>query len=321
MVLAMSHGMTMARDARAGVTWLVTRRATRRHFLFKPDELGVVKALYWYVTAVYARDCGIEVHMVEVMSTHIHEVLTDTQGNLSRFMELRNRAFANALKVLLGWPEEVMSKTSANWVELGNAEMVIEEMAYTCANCVTAGLVPTPREWPGARTLPEEVGSRIVRAERPEVYFRASNPRWPDDIELPIVMPALLDEAYESHDDARAAIAKRTAELVEQAHQANIAAGRGYAGAKRVIKAPHHRRANSDEDFGSRNPTFVARGDQELAARLAERRRTFHAAYRKAWTAWNTGDHDVIFPHGTYKMRVVHNARCHPPPEQHQLAA
>jgi hypothetical protein len=306
--------MTMPRDARPGVVWFATRRATRRHHLFSPDKQGLVAAIYWFVTAIYALRCGIRVHMVQVMSTHIHEVLTDVHGNLSRFFELRNRALVNALKVILPWPEELLSKTPANWVECPDAATVLHAMAYTAANCVAAGLVRTPSKWPGAKTLPEEVGRRVVRARRPNHYLRADNPQWPDEVELRIEMPALLEEAYGSQDAARAALAAETAKLVKQAHEKNATTGRGYAGAKRVLASSHTRRANTPEPYGSRNPTFAARGNAELAARLAARRRAFRAAYHRAWTEWSQGNRNVVFPFGTYKMRVVFNARCHPPP-------
>ena len=98
--------MTQPRNVRPGVTWLVTRRATRRHFLFNPDDEGMIEQLYWYTTAVYAQALGIELHVMELMSNHDHEVLTDTLGQLCRFLELRTRVFANALKVFRGWPGE-----------------------------------------------------------------------------------------------------------------------------------------------------------------------------------------------------------------------
>ena len=314
MDVALRMAMTMQRDARPGVVWFVTRRSTRRHHLFSPDKQGLVAAIYWFVTAIYARLYGVRVHMVQVMSTHIHEVLTDTKGNLSRFFELRNAALSRALKVILPWPEEVLTKTPANWVECPDAATVLHAMAYTAANCVAAGLVRTPSKWPGAKTLPNEVGKRVIRAKRPAFYFRANNPQWFDEAELRIEMPALLEEAYGSQDAARAALAAETAKLVKRAHEKNATTGRGYAGAKRVIASSHTRRASTRERFGSRNPTFAARGNAELAARLVARRRAFRAAYRHAWGEWKRGNRDVVFPFGTYKMRVVYNARCHPPP-------
>jgi hypothetical protein len=43
---------------------------------------------------------------------------------------------------------------------------------YLTVNAVESGLVATPAEWPGLRTLPSDVG-RVLAAERPAVYFRS----------------------------------------------------------------------------------------------------------------------------------------------------
>lgn len=306
--------MTTPRNVRPGKTWFVTRRATRRHHLFSPDELGVVEQIYWYVTAVYARVLGIEIHMVQVMSSHIHEVLTDTLGVLPRFFELRNRALANALKVFLGWPEEVFSKTSANWVELVTPEAVVQQTAYTIANCVAAQLVRTPRRWPGVKVLAEEMGRRVVTAKRPEVYFDPTNPNWPDEASLALEMPALLMDAYGGDADAcRAAVQVRVDELVRKAHIAAETSGRGFVGRKRVLKMPHTARASSYEEFGGHQPTVATGGNREAARAFARERRAFLHDYRSAWQSLQRGE-PAVFPYGTWKMRVCNLAPCHPPP-------
>ena len=83
-----------------GTTYLVTRRTTRRHFLMNPDKRRVLLAVYWYATALLAAEFGIEIHAVQVLSNHMHEVLTDTRGELPKFLSQRNRLMANAIKVL-----------------------------------------------------------------------------------------------------------------------------------------------------------------------------------------------------------------------------
>jgi hypothetical protein len=296
------------------VTWFTTRRATRRHHLFTPDKEGLVEQAYWYTTAVTAKELGIELHMMQLMSTHPHEVLTDTRGELSRFFELRNRLFGNALKVLLGWPGEVFDKQPCNWVELATPEAVVKEMAYVGANCVAAGLVRTPRRWPGAKVLVDEVGRRVVTVKRPDFYFDPDNPQWPDEVTIPIVMPEMLTKAFGSDQAARDAIQAELDRLIRRAHAENKRNGRGYAGHKRVLKTPHTTRARSYEQFGGRVPTFAAAGNGAAAAKLARRRREFRTEYRQAWIAWKAGDHNVIFPYGTWKMRVYHGARCCAPP-------
>ena len=304
--------MTAPRDVRPGVSWFVTHRTTRRHHLFSPDEEGQVEQLYWYTTAVFAKEFGVELHMMQLLSTHPHEVLTDPHGKLPFFNERRNSMLANALKVLRPWPGEVFCKAQSCWVELPTAEAMIKEMAYTVANCVAAGLVRTPAKWPGAKVLVDEVGRRVVRVERPDFYFDPNNPRWPDEVEIPIKMPKLLLEAFETEALARQAIQAEANKLVHQAHRDNATTGAGYAGAKRVLKASYTQRSNSREEFGSRTPTFATAGNGEVAATMVAKRRSFRSDYRTAWLKWKAGDHGVIFPAGTWKMRVYHAATCEP---------
>ena len=136
--------MSLPRQIRPGATWMITRRTTRRHFLLRPDRDGTAQQIYWYTTAILAKKFGVELHAVQVLSTHMHEVLTDVHGNLPAFLRERNRALANALKCHRKWPEEVFQRAAANCVELLGEDSVMKQIAYTIANCVDAGLVRSP---------------------------------------------------------------------------------------------------------------------------------------------------------------------------------
>jgi putative transposase len=252
--------------------------------------------------------------MVQVLSTHLHEVVMDTRGLLPRFYELRNRAFANAVKCLRGWPEEVFNKSSATWVEICTPEALVKEMAYTVANCVAAGLVRTPSRWPGVKVTVDEVGRRVVRVKRPDVYFDANNPDWPDEVEIPIVMPEMLVQQYGSEDAARSVVQQQVDRRVHEAHAKLKHQGRGILGAKRVLKRPHTARASSWEPFGGRKPRFAAAGDPVVAQALIAQNRAFDRDYRIAWRNVKAGHHDVVFPYGTWKMSFSHGVRCRPPP-------
>src|SRR4029079_16235741 len=123
--------MTIPRCIRPGRTWLITRRTTRRYFLLRPAADGTMQGIYWYATAVMAAKFGIELHAVQVLSTHIHEVLTDVRGTLSAFLRERNRLFANAMKCHRQWPEEVFQRAPTSCVELYGPEAVTKEIGYT----------------------------------------------------------------------------------------------------------------------------------------------------------------------------------------------
>ena len=45
-----------------------------------------------------------------------------------------------------------------------------------------------------------------------------------------------------------------------------------------------------------------------------EEYKTFQKEYREALVEYLDGNRDVIFPYGTWWMRVFHGMRCHPPP-------
>jgi hypothetical protein len=155
----------------------------------------------------------------------------------------------------------------------------------------------------------------VIRVKRPDFYFDPENPQWPDEIELAITMPTQLVEEYGSEDAARAVLQTAVDQGIAEAHAFNEKRGRGYLGAKRVLRTPFTARANSWEDFGSRLPCFVAAGDPEAAARAVAELRAFNAKYDDSWRRWKAGDRSVVFPYGTWKMWFCHGAMRAPPPD------
>lgn len=83
------------------MTVMVTRRTLRRTHLLRPD--AAFNQLYRYCLAVLAARYGILVHAVVVMSTHEHLVLTDSRGQLPRFLQELHRLVALGVKVLRKW--------------------------------------------------------------------------------------------------------------------------------------------------------------------------------------------------------------------------
>jgi putative transposase len=68
-------------------------------------------------------------------------------------------------------------------------------------------------------------------------------------------------------------------------------------------------RPRSDEPRRGLNPRVACRDKWkriEALARLGE----FVSAYRRAWRAWRAGVVGVLFPAGTYLVRVTHGVDC-----------
>lgn len=301
--------MTRRRIIRDGKIWALCRRTTRRHYLFNPDQARQIEQAYWYCLAVAANKHGILVHAACLMSTHSHETVTDTRSQLPRFLQLFHLLFARCTKAIRGWPAEVFDKDSSSAVHLRTPEAILESLAYLITNPVRALAVRYAKDWPGAQTLPKDIGNRTIRVRRPDFYFRPCNPDYPDVVELQLHMPAALQCDY-GPELAQERIGQRVREREHQAWQEAKRSGRSFVGPRRVLKLAHTKRASSYEEFGSLNPQFATAGDREAASQAAKELHLFNARYNDALAAWTAGDRTGVFPHGTWSMRVFHGARC-----------
>lgn len=57
------------------------------------------------------------------------------------------------------------------------------------------------------------------------------------------------------------------------------------------------------------SPRIAAKNRARRVAALG-RLKAFYEAYRAALSRWREGARDVVFPAGTYAMRVAHGAAC-----------
>lgn len=293
--------MSQPRAILSGATYLLTRRSLRRHLLFRPD--AAITQFIVYTLAVSAARYGIQVHALCAMSTHLHIVVTDMHGVLPRFLQFFHRTVALGTKVLRAWEGPVWDHEPTSVVRLMNRKAVVEKIAYTLANPVAAGLVRHAREWPGAKVLVDELGRGELRATRPEVYLDATNPQWPEVAILPVMLPPGIQEG-----DAEEFRGEVTAELEREEGKAHAEAQRAdVLGAARAATVSPYERATSFEAPRGRNPTFaVGHGNGDAGRRAATAVRAFRAAYHAALELWRAGVRSVVFPAGTWWMRVLH---------------
>src|SRR5262245_58889981 len=184
--------MSQSREIVPGATYLITRRALRRHLLFRPD--AAITQLLVYALAVSALRFGLEVHALCAMSTHLHLVVTDVKGVLPRFLQFFHRLVALGTKVLRGWEGPVWDHEATSAVRLLTRAAMVEKIAYVLANPVAAGLVRHAHEWPGATVRVGELGRGVLRAKRPKVYLDAANPEWTDEATLPLTLPPVVEQ-------------------------------------------------------------------------------------------------------------------------------
>lgn len=296
--------MTQPRLVLAGSTVMVTRRTLRRHHLFRPDP--AIRQLYLYTLAVCAREFGVRVHAITLMSTHEHLVVTDVRGRLPDFLRRLHRLVSLGTKVLRKWEGPTWDHERTSVVRLLTEQAIVEKLAYVMANPVKAGLVHRAKDWPGITVLAQELGRRTFVIKRPEGFFDPDNPKWPTEAALTLMLPPSLEQRY-TPEAVRESVAAELSRQERLARQEVKARGWRVLGAERVRRLSPYRRATSFAPLRGTNPTFaVGRGQRKVFFQAAAELRAFRAAYRQALEQWRAGLRSVVFPQGTWWMCRAH---------------
>ena len=108
-------------------------------------------------------------------------------------------------------------------------------------------------------------------------------------------------------------LARRVADL-ERAHRLRREQdGVSVLGRRRLMKVRWTDTPRKRERWFGLRPQ-VAEPDRELRVAALRELKQFRKAYRVAYAMYRAGDHGVVFPYGTWEMRVRLGARTAPPP-------
>ena len=294
--------MTSPRQILPGTTYLVTRRCSQRQFLLRPSAL--TNYTFLFVLALAARRYGVEVTAFCVMSNHYHLIVTDPKACLPAFSQYLDSLVARALNASLGRWDAFWAQGSYSAVALATPRDIVDKTAYVLANPVATGLVASGSEWPGLWSDPRWFEGNAIEASRPVRFFRAKG-YLPDQVELPLAIPP----GFKSADEFRELVAQAAAELEDRARRELAASGRGFLGTKRVLEQRPTSHPYVGDPRRRLNPRVAARDKWkriEVLTRLIE----FVQSYRAALRARRAGRKDVVFPPGTYLMRVAHGVPC-----------
>ena len=284
----------------------MTRRCSERRFFLRPS--AVTNAIFSYVLAVAARRYRLNIHAFCVLSNHYHLLVTDPDAQLPAFMQYLDGLVARATNASLGrWEGFWSSEASYSAVSNGATADIVGKAAYVLANPVAAGLVRSGREWPGLWTTPEQLGSATIVAPRPKVFFSATGDM-PASAELVLTVPP----GFTSAEEFQAAVSAALHDLEEKSRRERAAEQRGFLGRARVLAQKPFARPAPGEPRRTLSPRVAAR-DKWRRIEALSRLVGFLRAYRKAWTAMRSGVQDVVFPAGTYLLRIEHSVRCAAP--------
>ena len=295
--MPLRKGMSHPRRVLPGTTYLITRRCIDRRFLLRPDDSLTPAFLYCLGEA--ADLFHMHVHAYCCMSNHYHLVVTDTRARLPLFMARLNRNLALCIQALRPEHTGLVWEPGRSYraVELTTKEALLKMTAYTIANPVSARLVEQCADWPGAISTPSQLGSLVRRVDRPA---RFSN-RLPASAELRLVTPASM--AHTNHASSWVDAIEELVELRER--EETLRRSARVLGAKRVLRTPWFSRPPRTQAprASRRNPSLAA-VTWEALRQAASALRAWRHAYRAAWNELKAGLQDVMFPTGTWWLRV-----------------
>lgn len=281
-----------------GSRWFITSRCAGARFRLRPDEKR--KAIFESALGrALARYPGIKLHAAVQMSNHFHLVVTDEEGHLSYFMRDFLGPMARAINELDGTSGPLFERRFAA-TEIIDLDALLDRIAYTVANPVSANLVESPSDWPGLLLRPESsprVGPESARPTTARVNLEdgramscpVSHPegRVP---ETPVV-------AWDSELQGLTAkledlISSRLIRSVQQRGGGSVL-GQQAVLSTDVFDAPK---------FPSRGPLPLCHASSmELYQLFREGWRSFHDAYRRASAAFRQGVLDVAFPPHSFR--------------------
>lgn len=281
---------------------MLTRRCSDRRFFLQPSAL--VNQWFLYLLAVAAERTGVVVHALCVMSNHYHMVVSDPYGRIPEFYHYLHEFTAKTLNAARGRCENMWSIRATSRVSLDDAAAVVDKVCYTLCNPVSSVLLKNAADWPGLLLWWKD-GS--VKVKRPPGFFSENGPM-PETATLHLTPPpALVGTKYAKIDVMEESLDARQAKL----HRDNK--GKRYLGLKDLRR---QKWSESPTTFAERcglSPR-VAAGDRWRRAEAIQRDREFVAGHADSRRQWLAGNRSVLWPAGTYLMRVLHNVPCRPPP-------
>ena len=294
---------TKPRLVRPGFTYLITRRCAHRQFLLQPSE--PVLEIVSYALALIADRYGIQLHAWCFLTNHYHLVASDPRGRIPDFMRDFHSLVARALNAEFGRWENFWSSGEPSLVHLIEEADVLDKVLYTVCNPVSSGLVPESRLWPGLLSHPESL-TQPLEVSPPDAFFRASaSARDGKPLMLAVTPPSGWTlTAYQDY--LKEAVIEREADL----RGARKRSGQGFLGLAAIRKQGPEDRPSP----GSRAPRRklsprIACKDAVKRDEALARLEVFVEEYRLALRDFNEGAREVLFPFGTFLMRVRHSVR------------
>jgi putative transposase len=216
-----------------------------------------------------------------------------------------NRQVAKHHNAMYRRRENLFSSDKYSLVRLESGLDVARRLLYTLDNPIKAGLVAAARQWPGVISLPQHLATTKT-VKRPQLFFREDGDM-PETLQLTYHKPDLFSELDD--DRYRAWISRMLEAREALRRQQRERSGRKVLG-RRAVLAQHHEDAPSSLEKSFQPNPRIGIGDNWRRIEAIQRLVGFMKEYAECWRRWKSGTRDIVFPFGTYAMRVLHRVAC-----------
>jgi len=302
--VADTAGVTAPRQVVPGRTLFITRRCTQRQFLLLPEK-KVVDAVE-YCLAEAALRTGVTLHAWRQMTNHFHMLIRDNEGRYPEFLAHFHKLVAKVLNAHWGRSENFWSNAQPSVVWAVTRDDAFDKLVYLLANPVAADLVERATEWPATGSLEQNTSAEPLGKvlTRPD-YFRKTGPM-PEKVVLTAERIGGFEEL--TSDEWAAKVRKAVREAEVTARDLRRRERRTVLGVRAVMRAKHTDTPKSPARRTTLFPHIACRDvalcKEQLAALAA-----FRYAHRNALRRLCAGEKGVVFPPGTYRVRLF-GVRC-----------
>jgi len=239
------------------------------------------------------------------MTNHYHLLITDLEGRYPAFLADLNRNIAKCLNVTYEHFDAIWDSRGPGVVQLSNNPTTISRvLEYIYLNPCKARLVKHQRQYPGVKSVPEDLQGKSCKVKRPKVYF-AKDGKMPKTVHLKVQLPTAVlkvmdKKSYIHHmkQRVRAGEDKIIAEVGEN----------GFLGKRKLQQVDHLDSPRTRPSFRALNPRFSGSNPVDLD-RQKRKYRHFRTKYEDSFQRWQQGERDVEFPFGTYQMLHLHKVK------------
>jgi len=221
-------------------------------------------------------------------------------------MAYRHRLVATCMNAGMGRWENFWASEKPSAVLLENDEDILDKIVYLACNPVTAGLVAKAEHWPGLMAYQP---GKILKAARPDVFFRKEGDM-AESASITLTPPPLCERANQQNYNEQIADLVKNEETKIQAEMAKL--GRSFMGKAGVLRQKVTDTPYTKEPRRRLNPNVACKSKWHRIEALS-RLKSFISEYKEALIEWRRGNREVVFPAGTYALRIHAGVMCvHP---------